>query len=404
MRVRRGVRTLLGSNEALEQLEHDQHLLRRHVDVLEQALAETARREASLRTLVGASNELLLEVGEDGRIRAASDSAEQLTGYTPQQIVGSHLTLWFHREDDALTRSFLSRVMNGDDTVVVDGLRARHERGDWLETALEARRCAPPHGERGVVIALREMPRQTHRDRSADLEIRLKRLEQRHQDLRELQKQLLEAERVAATRELADLMDRAVGTPLHMLVDELEALGHLGDQGPGDLAHLVDRARRLEGGLDRTLDTLRRAKVERTIYTVDRLVDEFESIIRTRLEALGIDLRVAADAGDGAVHGDPNLLGAALQHIAEHLGQHAAVGGGVEMEVGRCADRNALRIALWPNQDHGSGAPTDIPNEVAPSLDLELARGLLRAHGGDLTQREGAPCRTGLEITLPLAP
>lgn len=411
-RMRRGLITLFGSQRAIEQLEHEQHLLRRHVDLLEHALAETTEREASLRKLVAASSELLLEVGEDGRIRAASDSAVQVTGYSPHQIAGSHLSLWFHREDAEDVRAFVSHVMGGDDTLVVDGLRARHERGDWLRVRLEARRCATAHGTREIVIAMCESLRGREAGQDADLETRLHRLERRHRDLREVQTKLLEAERITATRELVDLMDRAIGTPLHRLVDELEALGHLDARDPGDLGRMVDRARRMESGLDRTLETLRRTKLERTACPIVRLVEEFEGILRARLEGDGIDLRVAGDVSSGAVYGDPGLLGAALEHVAEHLARHAALGGRVEMEVGRCADRAALRIVLFADRladrlaDRRDGAdgPTTAAGDPAATLDLELARGLFRTHGGDLTIRPGAPDRPGLEISLPVLP
>ena len=404
IRARRAVRTLLGSNEALEQLEQEQHLLRRNVDVLGHALAEATQREASLRNLVEAASELLLEVGEDGRIRAASDSAQHVTGYQPSQIIGSHLSLWFHRDDNEGTRRFLSQAFAGDDTAPLEPLRARHERGEWIIAQLEARRLADSQGERCIVVALREVPKSQTEGPGLRTEARLQRLERRHRDLRELQPKMLEAERVAVTRDLADLMDRAIAAPLHDLVDQLEAHAHLETRDAHALALIANRARQVEGGLDRTLDTLRRAKLERTSCSVATIVDDLESTLRSRLVLDGVDLDTNDHIVSGTLRVDRALLGVALEHVAEHLCQRVVDGERVAMEVGACAEREALRITLWPDPSGDHLTLHDGASEFGALVDLELARGLLRAHGGDIAPREGTPGQIGLELTLPTNP
>ncbi len=206
----RSLRTLLGSNAALAELEEDRHRLRHDVDQLERALFDTTARESTLRTLVAGSTELLLVVGHDGRIHAASESSRRVTGYVPDQIVGSHLALWFHRDDDAAIRGLLDRAFSGERFDSADGLRARHEDGRWLDTHVEQRGGRLDGDLHGVVLAVAPA---RHPDEHADrdeLAARLQRLERRHDELKEAYEKLRQSRQSRPAHHLDTLIDASV--------------------------------------------------------------------------------------------------------------------------------------------------------------------------------------------------
>ncbi len=401
-RMIRNARTLMGSSGAIGDLEEERHLLRRHVDQLEGALFESMARETSLRTLADASDELLMEVGDDGRILAASDSARHVTGYDPDQIVGSHLTLWFHRHDDERVRRLLGRALAGDEAVALHPIRARHEHGRWIDATLEVRRCSRRGDADRIVVSVRETSAGGAGEAEHErLAARLRSLERRHHDLREMQTKLLEAERVATTREIAALIDASVASSIRPLADGLGVAAHVPAEAHAELPLLADLAHRIDAGLGRTLATLRRAKQERSPQTVSALAASLRSALGERLEPFGVSVEVEVDdvPEDAWLNADPALLFAAFAHVAEHVAHDATTGGCVEAVLGAGPEEDRLRIAIRCTCCERSASSR-------PSLpvDLELARGLLRAEGGDVLRGDGGACGTGVELVLPLEP
>jgi len=405
-RTLRSVRTFLGSNEAIEDLEEERHLLRRHVDQLEHALFDATERDLSLRTLVEVSNELMLEVDEEGRIHTASESVQHVTGYSPAQIVGSHLSLWFHRNDDECIRRLIERAFAGEDAVSEHRLRARHERGRWLDATVDVRRTPQGDGPQRIVVAVREStPEFAGKETAAALAARLQSLERRHRDLREMHPKLLEAERVAATREVADLIEASVGAAIGPLAEGLDVAAHGPPAGPADLSLLADLAHRIDDGLDRTVATLRRAKHERNHVSIRVLANSLRTALTDRLDGLASELHV--DAGtptlDGWVLVDADLVGAAFEHLAEHLADHLTQGAHVEAELRSDPGEDRVRVTL-----HGSGRVRRSGADAEIPVDLELARGILRGQGGDVVRggqrADSAPDTQGerVEIWLPI--
>lgn len=402
-RLLRMARALLGSRQAIDDLEEERHLLRRHVDQLEQALFETSEREQRLRTLFEAGHELLLEVAEHGRIETASESAHRVTGYDPGQIVGSHLSLWFHRDDDERIRSLLARAFAGEEVLTESALRARHERGRWLDTTLEVRRGAAGDAPRTIIVAVHEVtPEHAGSASATDLALRLRNLERRHRDLREMHVQLLDAERVAATREVADLIENAVGAAIGPLAESLDFAAHVQGAAHPGIARLADVAHRIDDGLTRTVATLRRAKQDRMSVSSSALARSLRRALCARLEGDG------TGGDDPRVHFEPvtvtdtvlvdrELVGAAFEHVAEHLAAGLERWGHVHVRVDRESNPGRVRLALEATRSRMPGEPD---GEI--EFDLELARGILRGQGGNVVALEGEDGRRRLEISFPL--
>lgn len=400
-RMLRGLRTLLGSNDALGDLEEERHLLRRHVDQLERALFESTTREAELRALAESGDELLLEVDADGCILVASEAARNVTGYEPGQIIGSHLSLWFHRDDDARVRALLARACADEDDTLERGVRARHGSGRWMRTQVEVRRVVQTESASSVIVSIREseagfVDDPVHADR-ARLAARLRRLERRHRDQREIQPQLLDAERAANARENADVIEATLAGPIRVLAERLDAAAHLPQAAGAELPYLAELAQRIDAGLERTLATLRRSKSAGAPIAVSVVAAALRNAFEQRGRGRGVRVVVECD-GSAPIEADPGLLSAAFEHVADHLARDATAGGRAEARLTPTRGGNTLRVAIeWASaQSHGRPSAT-------LSADLELARGLLRAMGGDVLCRASRGRGTRLELELAIA-
>jgi hypothetical protein len=313
--------------------------------------------------------------------------------------VGSHLTLWFHREDDARVRAALAAAFAGSDVPALEGLRARHERGRWVDATLDVRQRSGRGDARHVLVSVREAGAGSMtRDACDRMASRLRSVERRHRDLREMHAELVDAARAAATRENADLIEAAVSGPLRLLAEGLDAI----ESTPTgiDLPRLARLAQRIAQGLERTLATLRRAKQERASLALPSLAESLRVSLRRGLDGLGTHIEVALTEPDAdeRVEADPALLSAAFEHVAEHVAQDATPDGRVRAEIRSEPEQERLRIVIECARAHPRpSAPPSLP------VDLELARGLLRSQGGDVLHDEGARFSARVELLLPLA-
>jgi PAS domain S-box-containing protein len=133
-----------------------------------------------------------------------SPSIQELTGYVREQVVGSNLSLWLHRDDEPAMRALFSRILREGRTPVPSPvIRMRHEQGHWIRMEITARSFTAHDGDRHVVASLRDVGSRVdesvvlHRQQEELVETlteRTQQLERINHDLRDLQKHLLTAE------------------------------------------------------------------------------------------------------------------------------------------------------------------------------------------------------------------
>jgi PAS domain S-box-containing protein len=97
-RARRLTRTLFSAGSVLHVLEAQQLELHAENAALEKAHRELSASEERYRAFADAAVDVLAELDDRGRVVFVSASIEELLGYTPDQVTGSHFRLWVQRK------------------------------------------------------------------------------------------------------------------------------------------------------------------------------------------------------------------------------------------------------------------------------------------------------------------
>jgi signal transduction histidine kinase len=138
-----------------------------------------------------------------------------------------------------------------------------------------------------------------------------------------------------------------------------------------------------------------------------KLVDEVAASYRPTALAFGIDIRVEAPAGIPEVEMDPVRIRQALTNLVVNSIRAMPGGGSLTIKV-TVGDEAIFTEVI----DTGPGIDPDQLDEVfgrfvksadspGSGLGLSIARGLMRAHGGDLEITASGPTGTSASMLLP---
>jgi signal transduction histidine kinase len=146
---------------------------------------------------------------------------------------------------------------------------------------------------------------------------------------------------------------------------------------------------------------------------LDALLEHAVAMFQPRAAAKGLSLAVASPADPCPLAGDSALLARVLENLLENALRHTPVGGEVAVRW-----RRETAHLVFTVEDTGPGiVPADLPHLFTPfyrgeasrnratggaGLGLAIARGILRAHGGDLTAANRVTGGAILTGTLPV--
>jgi PAS domain S-box-containing protein len=157
-RLTRLFRMLASAKSVLSFLETQQlelHSKHEELELAKNALAASERRH---RTLTDAAVDVLCELDESGHIVYVSASVMDLLGYTPEQVTGSHFSLWIPGTHRAIARErfevFASQSV--PQTVTRLCVQLHTESGGHIVAELSLRPYRTPEGEVRMVVILRD--------------------------------------------------------------------------------------------------------------------------------------------------------------------------------------------------------------------------------------------------------
>jgi PAS domain S-box-containing protein len=361
------------------------------------------------RTITDNTRSCLLMMNAEGRGTFANPSAERVTGFKPEELIGEILHYKIHhmrldgtpfpREECPLDRALpLSEtVIDYEDTFV-------HKNGHFYPVRCNARPIFKDDISVGTVIEVQDITKE---------------------------RQLLEAERAA--REQAEaanrLKDEFLATVSHELRTPLNAIlgwtvmlrsGRLTPDKTAEALEIIERSARAQNRLVEDLLDVSRivtGKVQLRFQPVAmaKVVEAAVAAARPTAEAKNINLDVTLDSRPCEVSGDADRLQQVIWNLISNAVKFTPRGGRVETRVERVGSSVEIKV-----NDTGEGiAPEFLPHvfdrfRQADSsikrrhgglgLGLAIVRHLVELHGGEVSvQSPGVGQGATFTVKLPLA-
>lgn len=135
------------------------------------------RSEERFAALIRNSSDVIIILGEDGRVDYASPSVEKVLGYAPADFAARPPASFVHPEDGERLQSFLSGALAAPGAAASVEFRVRHADGSWRHIEARARNMLEEPAVRGVVINCRDVTeRRNAEERLRESEGRLRAL------------------------------------------------------------------------------------------------------------------------------------------------------------------------------------------------------------------------------------
>jgi PAS domain S-box-containing protein len=371
-------------------------------------------REETLQGLLDASPDGIVVTTQDGTVRFASEAVREITGASPEDLVGEHVFQLLHEEDRVRFRE----IALDDGGREVRSLRIRVEHADGRVLTVDARMrplADVNGGTDGFVTVLRDVTAQ------AQLETEL-------QQARDEAEAANRAKSVYLSR-----MSHELRTPMNSVLGfaQLLSLSELGSEDRDSVERILAAGRHLLHLIDDVLDIARieagRMTVSIEPVSVEAVVSAAVELVRPQLDERRLRLTVdTASCADRHVRADHQRLSQVLINLLSNAAKYNRDEGEVSVHCSVSED-GWLRLSV---SDTGPGLTAqqrsrlftpfdrleaDRTDTQGTGLGLALCRSLVQAMHGrigcDSTPGEGSTFFVDLPLaggsdaaTLPIAP
>jgi PAS domain S-box-containing protein len=347
-----------------------------------------------LAAIISSSDDAIVSKTLDGMIVTWNGAAERLFGYSPEEVIGRHISLIIPKDRLGEEDYVVGRIRAGLNVDHYETVRQRKD-GTFIDISLTV---SPIHAADGTIVGASKIAR----DISGQ---------------KELQRIAEEANR-AKDHFLATL-SHELRTPLNTVLGYVQML-QKGSLPPGQQSKAIDvisrNATALARLVDDVLDTSRittgKMRVDLQPCELKGLVDEAVASIRPAAESKGLRLETNIEEGLSA-HCDAVRFGQVLWNLLSNAVKFTPSGGTVTVTATH--RDSGISIVV---EDSGAGIPAvDLPlvfqrfwqggNGNRPTatglgLGLALTRHLVELHGGTVSVSSEGPARGArFEVLLP---
>lgn len=240
------------------------------------------------------------------------------------------------------------------------------------------------------------------------------RVEQRTAELKAMQAQLFQTEKLAAVGKLAAGVAHEINNPLtgiltnaSLMLEDLSA----DDPRRADLQTIVDetlRCRKIVKGL---LDFARQTPPQKTAASLNKVVEDILSLVRNQASFRNIAIRTDLDPDLPAVMTDQDQMRQVVLNIILNASEAMAEKGELHISSRRDPQRGRVEISF---RDTGPGIPDDIKGKLfepffttkatGTGLGLAIAYGIMERHGGEIRLDSRVGRGTTITLALPEEP
>jgi PAS domain S-box-containing protein len=348
------------------------------------------RSEAAFRALVDAAPCLIVILRPDHSVAYFSGFAQELTGYTPEEVIGrDYFQLLVPEAARPLAAEATRRTFAGQPVAGLESpVRCKDGSRRWV---LWNARLLPDHEGGPAVLAVGQ-------DITA---------------LKDAQERTLQAERLAAIGQMVTGLAHESGNALARSRACLEML-ELEVQDRPEALELLERARRAQDHLQQLYEEVRNyaapLKLEREPARLDAVWRQAWANLSVRRQGRAAHLREETDGADLLCRVDPFRLEQVFRNVFENA--LAACKDPVEVTV-RCArgelpGQPALRVSvcdngpgLTPEQRRRIFEPFYTTKTKGTGLGMAIAKRIVEAHGGQIAVGTGNGPGAEIMLVLP---
>lgn len=330
-----------------------------------------------LESLSERSQDAMILLDEQHRIRAWNAGAQGLFGYTPEEATGKGLELLLHEDRrDELAGVWPALARRGH--VRLAEARARRKDGSavWVDAAYTDVRA-----ESGATLGTWAV----FRDITAS---------------KAIEEEKLQAERLALIGTMSAKLAHEVRNPLNSLVLGLDLVrDDLTVMSRGDVAQaaealdlltsIEDELQRIQRTVEHYLRFAHLPRVQLEPVLLDDMLAERLELMRPDLQKGQVKLELELAAGDAAIHADPAQLWQAVLNLVRNAMEAMPSGG--ELRVRTRAGDARVECVI---EDTGSGMTSEARSQLfrpffstksgGTGLGMALARQILQEHGATI--------------------
>jgi signal transduction histidine kinase len=234
-------------------------------------------------------------------------------------------------------------------------------------------------------------------------------------DLKGIQEQLVQAERLAALGELSAYVAHNIRNPLA----SIRSAAQVGMQETSDpegreiLEDIIQAADRLEHWVRQLLSYTRPLALQRRRQNVNRLMEECLSVYKQAMGDKDLTPVLELDPDVPEIVMDPERMEQAVAAVLTNAIEASPPGGTITVQTAAAATAASSHLLLRI-QDQGKGIAPELREQVfhpyfttkanGMGLGLAIARKIIEQHKGNITLVNGGDGGTIAEITLPSVP
>jgi PAS domain S-box-containing protein len=352
---------------------------------------ESSKRLGELAAIIASSDDVIVSKDLNGIIRSWNDAATRVFGYSPEEMIGASIL------------KLIPEHLYSDETRIIENIRAgrRIEHFETVRLAKDGRlidvslTISPIKDEEGRVVGASKILR--------DISSR-----------KQMEKSLIQAEKIAATGRMAATIAHEVNNPLEAVMNLLYLLRSkiTDDQGRNFLATAEDEIRRVSHIAKQTLGYYREHAAA-NLASVGEIVEHALTMYEPRCAAAGITIRRSLGPSTKIVLRRGEIMQVISNLIANSI-YAMSNGGTLSLSVSDAS--SAEEGVVLTVEDDGVGiAPTDLPRvfdaffttriTVGTGIGLFVAKQFVEGHGGRITIESNCELEhhgTTIRVFLPL--
>jgi PAS domain S-box-containing protein len=142
----------ISKNDEIAQVARAMNKMLRSIGHYQRKLEE---QEAHLRRITDSMLDVIYEVDKEGMIRYVSSSSHGITGYQPEELVGTYTMDQVHPDDVEQVKSNREKIRSYNSSVME--IRAKHKEGHYVWVEVVGNALYDDNGEYGIIFSTRDI-------------------------------------------------------------------------------------------------------------------------------------------------------------------------------------------------------------------------------------------------------